>query len=42
MKPAKDGKPARYHFQALVKPPDGTASESSAPTAPASPAVASA
>ena len=37
MKPAKDKKPARYHFQALVKPADGTALETPVPAAPASP-----
>ena len=38
MRPATDGVPARYHFQALamVKPADGTALESSAPADPAS------
>jgi hypothetical protein len=43
MRPATDGAPPRYHFQALatLKPADVTALESSAPAAPASP-VASA
>jgi hypothetical protein len=39
MKPATDGKPARYHFQALVKPANGTALETPVSAAPASPAA---
>ena len=39
MKPAKDRRPARYHFQALVKPANGTTSETPVPAAPASEAA---